>query len=60
MIIFASANKMIFNQKPNLKMELLKQKVEDYLPYKQVVRILLNAWNWIKTNIVLIFIREKG
>lgn len=41
-------------------MELLKQKVEDYLPYKQVVRILLNAWNWIKTNIVLIFIREKG
>lgn len=41
-------------------MELLKQKVEDYLPDKQVVRILLNAWNWIKTNIVLIFIREKG
>ena len=60
MIIFAGANKMIFNQKPNLKMELLQQKVEDYLPDKQVVRILLNAWNWIKTNIVLIFIREKG
>lgn len=60
MIIFAGANKMIFNQKPNLKMEPLKQKVEDYLPDNQVVRILLNAWNWIKTNIVLIFIQGKG
>ena len=57
MLIFAGANKMIFNQKPNLKMEPLKQNVEDYLPDKQVVQILLNTWNWIKTNIFLIFIR---
>lgn len=41
-------------------MELLQQKVEDYLPDNQVVRILLNAWNWIKTNIVFIFIQGKG
>lgn len=37
----------------------LKQKVEDYLPDKQVVRILLNAWNWIKTNNLNIYPRKR-
>lgn len=60
MIIFAGANKMIFNQNPNLKMKPLKQiEIEDYLPDKLIERIFFDVWNRIKIHTIVMYNRGK-